>query len=92
MVRTNTAALPIDSAPSNMAEVYLPPLLATLTTPAPGVERVYVTIKQPVARCSQTPFKSMTSQKIQSYLCCQHEPGRCFLKEPHLCLLPANKT
>ena len=57
MARNNAAAFPVGSTQSNMVEVCSLPLRAMLTTPAPGTQRVYVTIKQLVAFCSKPPFK-----------------------------------
>ena len=61
MARTNAVALPVGFVPSNMAEVCLALLSAMFTTPAPGLLRIYVTIKQLVALCLQTPFKSFVA-------------------------------
>ena len=59
-------ALPVGSTPYHMVEVCSLPLQAMPTAPAPGMQRVYVAIKQLVALCSQIPLKCSIARPPKS--------------------------
>ena len=84
VARTNSAALPVGSTPSNMAEVRSLPLRAMLTAPAPGTQRVAITIRQHVAFCLQTSSKCSIAAppKGARALCATVQARKPSLKEP----------
>ena len=64
MARTK-AALPFDSAQSNMVEVHLLLLWTMVTILFSDTQWLYVAIKHVIALCSQTPFKCTIARPLK---------------------------